>query len=199
MKLKRFFLIICLSTTAGAASAVPIDYIFTGNGSGYIGTKAFSYASFTITQHANTDNIAYSGGFNFYMLQGTTSISIDRIGTFSFNQNLALTFVPSSGFGSGSVGLVNQSLNIFSYNPLIVYSVNGFDIHKSFEPVYAYFNLSDSWAVSPVDTSGGKLFFAKSSGSGTFQSIAAVPIPAGAWLFCSSLLGLVTLKRKTNR
>jgi hypothetical protein len=47
---------------ASAAEATPIDYIFTGTGSGTVNGSEFSRASFTITAVADTSGITSGGG-----------------------------------------------------------------------------------------------------------------------------------------
>jgi hypothetical protein len=61
--LKIGLLAVCTALLfAGAAEATPIDYIFTGTGSGTVNGSEFSRASFTITAVADTSGITSGGG-----------------------------------------------------------------------------------------------------------------------------------------
>lgn len=146
--------------------AAPIDYIYTGIGSGSIGGVDFPNRTFTITGRGDTDAI---GGDSWAQEVNhiSTTIEIDGMGTYTIISPLR-TFLTSLGH----VGLSRQNPpggDLYNFSD----DFTGWDLVTNWGPVSTSGNLSLwNWQYRDVETSGGLLVFNDASQvAGTFQAI----------------------------
>lgn len=188
MKKMSVVLVVSASFATGA-SATPIEFTYTGTGSGAIGASTFSNASFVITEKSDTSNIQSCYGCS-YIDANSTSISIEGIGSFLFT-TATRTFNSSGNVGFSRAGAGGWDL----YN---VFSVGSWDMMSSIGPVSGIASLIQ-WDLSPVYTTAGVLSFNSNSTAGTFQaSISPVPEPATYAMLIAGLgfLGYTARRRK---
>jgi PEP-CTERM motif len=189
--IKKLSVVLVVSVSfATGAGATPIEFIYTGTGSGTIGVSTFSNASFVITEQSDTSNIQSCGSCSF-IDANSTSISIGGIGSYLFTTGTrtfdASGLVGFSRAGAGGVDLID------------VFSVGSWNMISSIGPISQTVSLlqwGSPWP--PVDTTGGVLSFNDSSTSGTFQAISGVPEPATYAMLLAGLglIGFTTLRRK---
>jgi hypothetical protein len=167
-------------------SATPITYIYSGTGTGQLGSGTFSNASFKITALADTNNItswgpASNGPQNTHL---TTMIDITSLGSYSITTP-SHSWMSGSSSGTGGLGK-NLDFNWikFQENALIGYGLN--------TPIGPVLEVSPTNVdqFHDVSTSGGLLKFMSISAV-TFTAIIA-PEPSNLLLLgigAISLLG----------
>jgi hypothetical protein len=85
---------------ASSALSIPITFTHTGTGSGALEGASFTDRAFTITSVADTDaREAIEGGRGYLVLNSSSSIDIEGLGTFSF-------LIPTSTFVSTRAHIV---------------------------------------------------------------------------------------------
>jgi hypothetical protein len=187
--------IAALFVSFNIAHATPIQFIYTGVGSGSLGQAYFTNASFTIRQYSDTANIENFGctqTSNCLSLDANSaSVSIDGFGTYSFVTGTR-TFFNAGIVGLSRAGIMGSDL----YD--VFYTGPDYALNSSIGPIAMLQGAVGllQWGTSPVITEGGTLNFLSLTTPGTFQAIAAVPLPATAWLFGS---GLIALAGRTRR
>ena len=170
---------------AGAAKADPIDYIFTGTGTGTLNGTAFR-GSFTVTEVANTSGITFGGG----EYRNTPSSATFTAGVLTANLINPLiienTTAPGfMGFAEGAAPFPDESL-----------------INSVFET----YGLATSLASTTGTLSVAPATFATSVGDLDFTTITAlsfqatllttVPEPSSVILLSSMLLAVAFVVRK---
>lgn len=178
-----------------SANAVPIQFIFTGTGSGTLDGTAFSGASFTLTQFGDTDNIHGCDGAGDCSVIGADSaqVTIAGLGTFNFTSS-------SETFFNRDVGVVGFTYRSPSIFPGIVgvgadlYNLSmapPYDLVSSIGPISTTGTLLQ-WAFQDVYTDGGVLVFNDAPDTqATFQAIVgAVPEPE-TWGMLLAGLGVI--------
>lgn len=199
MLVKSVLLLVCivLGICTFQAQATPITFVFSADGvSGTLDSNPFSDASLVVTIHADTSDIAPSGG-----------------GVFDSDTNLTGTF-SLSGIGSGSFDELlyvfnNQGAQAVGFGDdvhadLVDISAPGmglgtYDMKSAFGPIVGFVDNAVLSQFFNVGTSLGSLTLA-SAGDGTFQAIAqsaSVPEPGNALMFALGLLGLGFLLRRS--
>src|SRR5690242_8422321 len=114
---------------SGIGSAAPIFYIYTGIGSGMLGSNSFAEAPFTINCVADTSQITISGGDFFEVNNITATVSVAGVGTGTFT-------IPTVNFDTQNLSTVG-----FSYSPFA-------DILDVRSPIFAGYDLSTP--IGPV-------------------------------------------------
>jgi hypothetical protein len=170
---------------ASHANATTIDYIFSGNGSGTLGSSSFTDADFTVTYVSDTSTVT-SDGSNYF-----TNSSAGSFATASLSANLSsgtqVVLVTSADF---------PNIGFAQSQPAPVYSVNEALVNTAFES----YNLASPFALTPGSvsfsdqtylTDNGNLDFTKIS-SLSFEATtpSAVPLPSGLALFIVALVNL---------
>lgn len=167
---RGLFLAVALAS-AHPALGVAAHFTFTGAGSGTLAGVPFGSANFSIALQADTSN-RYSPWAGAYKLPVTAaSIDITGIGTLQFNTPLQIWSVPSYGVGLDNGGGLDlyDILELYGWDMLTSTSFTGNS------------GMLLQWNQSPVQTSGGVLYFADRSGiPATFTAV--VPEPGGAGL-----------------
>jgi hypothetical protein len=188
MKTIKFLFAVVIAIFACTASATSVDYIFSGTASGSVGGNTFSSSAYEITVHGNLENwfLQSWGGSGFWALSNDTSISIDKVGDFSFAAGKSPLLLSDGNV----IGLLGSG---FYSSALVGAGLPGGDFRNSLGPIDETIGLA-GWNLLSLNTTGGRLIFADGSSSGTFQIVAA-PLPAGIWLFVSGL-GLVGIAKR---
>ena len=175
MRLRVFcisiFSVLCLTA---AAAAAPITYIYTGTASGTLNGTPFTNADFTITGHADTNDLTSCGAPCVYIDHVSTDIAISGVGTYTFT-------TPLRTFLNGIPGLSRAG---FAGSDLYDIQGNfaGWDLISNWGPVSGNGSLLQ-WASPSVQTSGGVLVFPDLFPvPATFQAVlgqpaAAAPVP----------------------
>ena len=185
-------LIICT-----VASASPILYTFTGNGTGTLDGTIFQQADFEVVGLGDTDFVFYNNTFGLWespFLAGDATFDIDGVGAGVFNGTAAVFNNLSSEF------LAFRRLGPSSDPNLLTIFASGvgldtWDHQTNFGPLTQYPSFGGGFSGG-LDTSMGFLQFT-SSGPVTFTAtIAPIPVPASAWLFGSALGLLGWIRRK---
>jgi len=176
------------------ATASPIQFIYTGTGSGSIGSTTFSGTAFTIVESANTTNLTSCGATCQYIDASTTSIYLSGIGTFNFITGTR-TFDNRGRVGLSRVG--NYGADLYD-----VFHVGAaYDLTSSIGPIFESANLVQ-WDYDPMMTDGGILTFFDALTEGSFQAIASsgtgnqVPEPGSLALASLAFAVLATLRRR---
>lgn len=166
--------------------AVPINYSFTGTGSGTVEVTGFNDAEFTVSINADTNDVAFQpslGAFGILNLSGT--IDITGIGVAEFTLPLFIF----GGNGMETIGFGN-----FGNGNLIAIfesglGLAGYDLMSNFGPVTSLnYNLNQ---FVNVTTSLGTLSYSTMSDATFVSTINAVPEPSSFMLAGIGVLGLL--------
>ncbi|MGD1916777.1 MAG: hypothetical protein ACFCBV_11405 [Phycisphaerales bacterium] len=186
--MKKIFILAAVTSFAASAAAAPVIYIHEGSGSGTLDGVAFD-SSFTIRALADTDNIvSFSGGLA--VQHDSATIDIDGVGSFDFlidtrtfvnNRVELIGFSRSDGGGTGGLDLFNGP-----FDP----ALGSYDLGAPFGPILGDGELLQ-WASTPVDTTGGVLFFDSDFTDARFT---AIPAPGTASL--AIIAGLAAVRRR---
>lgn len=174
------------------STAVELQIVETGVGTGMIGTTAFSDAPFTITALANTDNrLPFDGvpGY-FFIDHDSASVSIDNVGTFqilSETRTYVYNVTPMVGFARG--GEVGADLYVAQDA-----AFSTWDLLTPIGPI-ATTGVISEWAQTqkyntPIDTDGGVLIFNDSDKSPETFTATVVPEPPTLMLLELGAIGL---------
>jgi hypothetical protein len=184
---------VLLTCDAHVACAAPITYLYSGIGTGQIGSTAFSSTGFTITAFADTSNItpwgpAVGGPQNTHL---TTTIDIANIGSYSITTP-SHSWMSGDPIGEGSGGIgANLSFNWISLDD---YALSGYGLNTSIGPVLE--ESSERFdGFKNVLTSGGILTFTSIS-TVTFAAVLA-PEPSTPSLIAMAAIVFVRLRRKS--
>lgn len=158
-----------LAGASFSANASPIQFIFTGTGSGSLGGVGFSDTAFVFTAFADTASAQSCGGSCTFIDSSSAEVSLSGIGNFDFLTSTR-TFNNSGfvGFSRGGVGGADL-YNVFNVGP-------AYDMASPIGPVSGNANLLQ-WSFSTVSTTGGALVFNNATTSGTFQAVAVTAVP----------------------
>jgi hypothetical protein len=189
--IKTALMAIAVFISVNNAHAVPIQFIYTGIGSGFIGTNYFQNTPFTINQYSDTENIISFRCLEFTCLSleaNSTSVSLEGFDTYSF-LTATTTFFIEGFVGLSSAGIGARDL----YTAF--YTGKDYDLTSSIGPIPLASGAAGliQWGpigVPAIYTEAGMLNFLPIPTPGTFQAIAGVPLPATAWLFGSGLIAL---------
>lgn len=179
---------VLLFSTAMQASAALVTSIHSGLATGSIGGESFE-AYFAITAISDTSTITSCGETCLSNINLSTTIFIDSVGTFSF---LTPTSYISDESGIAFARADGTSLFESSTDA-------AWNMASTLPPVIGVSSLLQ-WTLSDVVTTGGVLVFDEgttpSAFTATVADVCEVPLPAGAWLFGSGLIGLVGVARR---
>jgi len=185
------FLLLLPST----ASAIPVRFIHSGAGSGFVGGASFNDADFVITAVANTDDTnSFDGGL--YIDHDLTTIDIAGVGLFEFISPTR-TFVNQDVQTVGLSRAGDDGADLYDGPNDAAFAT--WSMATSIGPIAGQTDLIQ-WDLDAVETSGGTLQFdTEFAIDGAFQAI-VVPEPASAliasWLIAGALLAA---QRKRDR
>jgi len=171
--------------------AFPINYSFTGTGSGTVGVAGFNDAAFTVSIDADTNDVAFQsslGAFGILNLGGT--IDITGVGVAGFT--LPLFVFGGNGLNAIGFGNFSQGNLIAIFEPGL--GLAGYDLASNFGPVTSANDNLDQFAN--VATSLGTLTYSTMSDVAFVSTINAVPEPSTLVLLVSGLAGLVAWRRR---
>jgi hypothetical protein len=183
------------SALAPAASADLITFIHEGYGGGTldgVGFGALAPVHFVITATGDTANRANSGATSYEIVHDAASIAIDGVGTFDF-------ITPTRTFVNPAIDQVGFARGSGTKNDLFDGPMNAafgaWDMLSSIGPFNGNDGFLVQWDESPVDTTGGVLFFNQVGDiNATFTAI-VVPTPAIIALAPISALTLTRRRR----
>ena len=187
-----------LAAAGAAATASPIEFQFTGAGSGTIGSTSFTDASFTITELTDTAAVATAPHCAcLYADSASASIDIAGVGAFTFFTGTR-TFINGGTMGFSRAGADGTDLlDAFFGDPVV-----GYRLANLMRPVGGPGGLL-TWADPDPDifTTGGALFFDSGPTATTFTGFvpAAVPEPAGGVLMLAGLAMAAVASRRGAR
>jgi hypothetical protein len=184
--------------SAGATWAKPIEFVYTGVGSGALNGVPFAASNFTITEFANTSNRqSCTFGFCTFIDDTSATITISGLGTFHF-------LTPTRTLVSGGVVFFAHAgefgPNLYDLVPDPP-ALDNYMLDTSIGPLFA-FGLLNQWTALPlIDTTGGILIFDDTIGQdspGSFQAI-LVSEPQPLALLAAGALALGWSLRKRTR
>ena len=173
-----------LMSAVGAATAVPIDYIFTGTGTGTVNGNAFNDSSFTITAVADTSGIT-SGGGEFRNTPTSVTFT-EGANTATLIDFLIIENTASPGF----MGWGN-SISPFDGEDLTNTIFETYGLNTALGPITGGLSV----APGAFETSVGTLDFTSSPTALSFQAT-AVPEPITFSLFGAGLVGAGLIRRR---
>jgi len=173
---------IALAGATLSASASPIQFIFTGTGSGSLDGIAFNDVAFVFTELTDTANAQSCGGTCTFIDSIAAQVSLTGIGNYNFLSSTR-TFDNSGFVGFSRSGVSGADLfNVFNVGP-------SYNMASPIGPVSGTATLLQ-WTNSPVTTTGGTLVFNSASTSGTFQAVTTVSTVPEPETFAMLLAGL---------
>jgi hypothetical protein len=174
-----------------SANASPIQFIFTGTGSGSLGDVEFSDAAFVLTEFGDTASRRSCGDGCTFIDSVSATVSLSGIGIFDFvTGTRTFDYTGLIGFSRAGAGGLDL-YNVFDVGP-------AYDMASSIGPVAGKAKLLQ-WSMETVNTTGGALVFAEATTYGTFQAVAAVPEPETYAMMLAGLglLGFMARRKKT--
>ena len=178
------------SLVVNEVQASPINYTFTGTGSGTEGTTSFNNAAFIVSINADTDNIAFQGmlgSIGALNLSGT--IDISGIGIADFTSPLFI-YGPSTNFNTLGFGnnLQGNSIGFLSS------ALHGYDLKSSFSLLPS----PNAYLVQfhNVGTDLGTLSYSQMSDVAFVATATPVPEPSTILLFGAGIGGFAIWRRK---
>lgn len=182
-----------LAGVSFSANANPIQFIFTGTGSGSLNGVQFRDVAFVFSEFSDTANAQSCGSACTFIDSITATVSLTGIGSYSFLTGTR-TFDSNGFVGFSRAGNNGADLyNVFNVG-------SAYDMASSIGPVSGNAHLLQ-WSNSPVTTSGGTLNFDSNSTWGSFQAVATVPEPETYAMLLAGLglMGAVARRRKDKQ
>ena len=192
MKAKTRFACVCIicAMLVGVAAATPITFIYTGTGSGTLGSVPFTASSYVITSQGDTENrqnFEIRDTTGWFIDHSASSIAITGLGTFDVLTGTR-TFVNNTNL---TVGYSRANGGDLFDGPIdTVFGT--WDMLGPIGPISGTGSL-DQWGSGDIDTTGGILIFADGTPNAVFT---AIPEPATMCLLGLGALGMLR-KRKT--
>lgn len=189
---------IVAGVSAGATWASPIQFVYTGVGSGALNGVSFAASNFTITEFADTSNRQNCTFQPCTFIDATsTTITISSLGTFHF-LTPTRTIVAGGVVFFAHAGQFGPNLYDLAPDPP---AVDNYMLDASIGPLIA-FGLLNQWMALPLmNTTGGILIFDQTIGQsspGSFRAI-LVPEPNPLALFAAGALALGWSLRKRSQ
>jgi hypothetical protein len=195
--MKRALLCLALVVAFSASAlAAPITFTHQGLASGTLDGNPFGDSAFTIVAQGDT-TARETQGSAFFIDHTSASITIAGLGTFTFLTgtrtfvNNPANLVGFSRAGSGGADLFNGPNNLV---------FGAWDMLSSIGPIGGSASTLQ-WSNTPVNTSGGVLFFDSEASDGVFTAAVgdtAVPEPTTLLLLGAGTVGLRVLRRRSR-
>jgi hypothetical protein len=186
-------IVLVAAVVSGTVFAGPIQFIYTGTGSGTSNGNAFSNAAFTITETADTSSRQACGAGCFFIDDKTASINIAGVGSLTFVTGTR-TLISGSEVFFARASFTGSDLFDGPANA----ALSGYDLLTSIGPITGSGSLAQ-WISPSVVTSGGVLIFTNGISDASFRAIAgiaSVPEPQTWFLLGAGALGFGLARRK---